>query len=477
VGLLSISDFVNTEQPQMNEVDPSSLDSVRTEERIQEISKKIHELGKLLGSGRSLPALRNVVDLTQIAAQVMPATVRIETTVTSKTLFSNPNQNFAYLSGGSGFIISEDGYIVTNHHVINGAGKISVIFNRSGRSFPAVVKGSDPETDIALLKIEGVDFPYLPFADSDLVRVGEGAILIGNPFGYRDLLTLGVIGGKASGLANTYNGCFTRKDTGVYADYLISDARINPGNSGGAILNLQGEVIGVASMGGSGLGLHIASNTASKVVDELMRNGHVTRSYFGALLWTFDQNDAEMISLEGPFQNGLIVGDLLKDSPAMQSGLRKGDVILRYNDIPITTHQTFCTDLAMKMPPGSLLKLSVLRGGEISEVVIQLGARQVNVTTPIQNMGIGIENLEDEKSIWWDIDSNIEGVFVSNVSFDSPFGLRSADVITGVIIGLNQEVPTRNVDEFLKVIDQYKNMILIVRSPDRSRPNYYPVNL
>lgn len=487
MGLMPISGFSDDlTSIAVNEPLEKSL----SQELLCELQEKIRLLGEMLELAMSLQS-KQVVDLTELAQQVIPSVVLIETKAGFNTIFGSGD------ASGSGCVISPDGYIVTNHHVIDGAKKINVIFNASGLKLPATLVGSDPETDVALLKIDAEDLSYSKFGDSKLVKVGSPAVLVGNPLDIQDLLTFGVVGGKSSTLYSGYKGFYDPWDLGQFADYLISDAQCNPGNSGGPLFNVQGDIIGVCarmsfSIGG-GTGMHIQSNTVAKIASELKEKGYITRASLGAQLVTIKDALApylcSLISSDtfdlwiDQHIEGLFVAETLQGSPAHKAGLQKGDIILRYNNIEVTTPDQFFADLSLRILPGSDLLLSLIRDGEIIEVAVPLGKRDVNKVVSIERLGIGVENLHGEKYYTFGLDSAIEGVFVSSVALDSDadyMGLRPADVITGVVLDGQPEILVKNVDELLTIVDAAEGnheFVLVVRSSDRSRPSYVHIDM
>ncbi len=467
MSLISCTDFI-TDTEILNITQPP--ESQKTEknlyEKIQETPKISEFTGSILGS-------RKVANLTEVASRVVPCTVKIEIIATSQTIYNSAES--AYPAHGSGFFISSDGYIVTNHHVIEGAKNIKIIL-KNGQHFPATIKGSDPETDIALLKIEAENLPYLSFADSDLAQIGESTLLVGNPLGLSHLLTLGVLGGKGSG-KSTYAGPWIPEHLGKYADYLIADTTTLPGNSGGPLLNRCGEVIGVCTRAAMGIGIHIASNTAHQVVNALMTEGHVTRSWFGAQVDSLE----DFPPVENFPEKGLVILNLIEDSPAMQSGLKKHDVIIQCNGEEVLPRDQFYQDLAMKMSPGSEMKLSILREGQPIEITVILGSRLVDMSIPIEKLGMRIQNLNDDKLFEFGFDTNIQGVFISEVECNLPAnqaGLRPTDIITGAIV-MGQEKRIANVDDFLDILkmsEDKTNILLTIRSSNRSCQDYRYVN-
>ena len=425
---------------------------------------------------------------TKIADQAMPATVFIKAQIAQQNpeylnpfemygddffrkFFGHQFQNLQpqqqqqpQLTGGSGFFVSPDGFIVTNNHVIKDASQITVVLN-DGRECPAVVKGSDPRTDLALLKIEEKDLPYLAFGDSDTLKVGEWVVAIGNPFGLEATLTVGIVSAKG------------RQDVGVasYEDFIQTDAAINPGNSGGPLFNLQGQVIGVntaifsRSGGYMGIGLSIPSKMAQHVIDQLIDGGNVKRAYLGIVLQPVDKDLSEALGLEK--QEGILISEVMKDSPASKAGLQQGDIVIQYNDKAVKNVAKFRNEVAM-MNPGSDIKLKILRNNKSMNLAVALGSQSEGeeiAAELIQKLGVEIENLTAEAGTKLGYTSDVDGVLISKVKPGSPAamaGLRPTYLITGVAVNLNNQKKVRNTAEFdaaMKEMGDKKHIILIVR--------------
>jgi serine protease Do len=433
---------------------------------------------------------------THIADKAMPATVFIKVQIAQNTheypnsfemfgddffqkffgpQFQNPQQQ-PQMAGGSGFLISEDGYIVTNHHVIKDASQITVILN-DDREYIATIKGADPRTDLALLKIEEKNLPHLSFGDSDKLKVGEWVVATGNPFGLEATLTVGVVSAKG------------RQDVGIasYEDFIQTDAAINPGNSGGPLLNLQAEVIGVntaifsRSGGYMGIGLSIPSKMAEHVIDQLMHGGSVKRAYLGVVLQPVDKELAAALSLDK--QEGILISEVMKDSPAAKAGIESGDIIIQYNDKTIKNVNKFRNEIGM-MKPESTIKLRILRNNKPLTIAVTLGAQtdgEALSTEAIQKIGLQIENLTPEICAKIGLPSEAEGVYISKVKPNSPAalsGIRSSFVITGVATSQNTQKRIRNISDFeeaLKEIGDRKHIILIVRHQNFQR--YYTIKI
>ncbi len=438
---------------------------------------------------------------TQIAKKAMPATVFIKVQQQQQVAYEQqmPNDPFGdeffrrffgipfgspreqqreqpQMAGGSGFFVSADGYIVTNYHVVKDAGQITVVLN-DGREFSATVSGTDPRTDLAVLKIEESNLPYLSFGSSDDLEIGEWVIAIGTPFALESSLTVGVVSAKG------------RQDLGITSleDFIQTDAAINPGNSGGPLLDLHGDVVGVntaiisRSGGYMGIGFSIPSRMAQHVIDQIINKGTVQRAYLGIILQGVDKDLAEALGLEKT--EGVLVSEVLKDSPAAKGGLQQGDVILEYNKMPAKNVTRLRNEIAM-MNPGQEIKLKVLRGNKPLQLAIGLGSQsevEVVTTETIQKMGLEVETLTPELAGKLNLPSDLEGVVITKVKPGSPAqaaGLRPSYLITGIAANWNEPMRIKNSAEFsqaLKEVGSRKHIILIVRHQNYQR--YYTMKL
>ena len=267
---------------------------------------------------------------------------------------------------GSGVIIDSNGYILTNHHVIDGAEQIKVDLN-DGRSLDARLVGADPPSDLAVLKVEASGLPVLVLGDSDRARVGDVVLALGNPLGVGQTVTMGIISakGRQTGLSN-----------GSFEDFLQTDAPINRGNSGGALVNTSSELIGINSQilspsGGSiGLGFAVPSNMARIVVEQLINSGKVRRGQLGITVLKIPSEEATKLGVtQGP---GVVVYDVQSGSAAERAGLRRGDVITALNGAAVTDPNSFRNQIA-RTPPGSEITLTIRRGGQEQQVRATLG--------------------------------------------------------------------------------------------------------
>lgn len=376
---------------------------------------------------------------------------------------------------GSGFFINPDGYIVTNNHVIKDAKHITVTLN-DGTEYEAVVQGSDPRTDLAVIKIEAKELPFLTFGDSDSLKTGEWVLAVGNPFGLEGTITKGIVSAKG------------RQDLGIaaYEDFIQTDAAINPGNSGGPLLNMSGEVVGVNNViftrsgGYMGIGLAIPSKIVQPVIDQIVDKGSVKRAYLGILLQAVDKELSDAVGLDK--QEGILISDILKDSPAFKAGLQQGDIILQYNDKPVKNVNKFRNDIAM-MSPDTPIKLQIFRNDQKQTITVILGSQEGPVATAdlVKKLGFALENLVPEKAAALGYSSDTSGVIISQVQAGSPAaraGLRPSFVITGVAIDWNNQIPVKNTDDLdtaLQQLGDKKYVILIVRHQNHQR--YYTVKL
>lgn len=429
---------------------------------------------------------------TAIAEKAIPATVFIKAQLAqSAPEYLNPfdmfNNDFFHhffqpqpqpqLTGGSGFLVNPNGYIVTNNHVIKNATQITVILN-DGREYPATVKGSDSRTDIAVLKIEEQDLPYLTFGDSDALKIGAWVFPVGNPFGLEGTLTKGIVSAKG------------RQGVGIapYEDFIQTDAAINPGNSGGPLLNLQGEVVGIntaiftQSGGYMGIGFSIPSKMAQHVIDQLIDSGTVKRAYLGVVLQPVDKELADAFGLEK--QEGVLISEVIKDSPAAKAGLQERDIIIQYNDKAVKNVNKFRCDIAM-MRPGTEIKLRVLRhNNKAIQIAIPLGAQSEGEAISaevIQKLGIEVENFTPEMAARLGYGPEVEGVIIAKVRPNSPAamtGLRPPFLITAVVANWTDQKKVKNIADFeeaLKEVGDKKHLVLLVRHQNRQQ--YYTVKL
>ena len=420
----------------------------------------------------------NSYDLSTVVEKITPAVVNISTTQKPKEKKQNmpntpydlfreflerefgvPEQMRKLTSLGSGFIISEDGYIVTNYHVVNGAEEIEVMLaNDDNKNYPAKLIGYDQKTDLALLKIDVPDkLPYLEFGDSEEAKVGYPVIAVGNPFGLGGTVTSGIISAKA------------RYITGeTFDEYIQTDAAINSGNSGGPLCDgVTGKVLGVNSVilspsgGNVGIGFAIPASIVKPVVMELKEKGKITRGWLGVMVQPVDENIASAMGLESP--KGALVASIVDGSPASKAGLKIGDVILKFDGKAIDITNKLPRIVA-ETPINKSVELEVFRDGKIQKLF-------TTVTKPEKDdpfakdeingdkgekivLGVKVANITDEMRRNFQIDSSVKGVVITDIEKSSMLaftGVRPGDVIVSV----NQRV-VNTPDEFEKAFDEIK---------------------
>jgi serine protease Do len=351
----------------------------------------------------------------------------------------NGEKEFRQNGLGSGVIVSPDGYILTNYHVIKDADELNVIIDK--KEYVARVVGSDPETDIAVVAIDAQNLPTIRLGDSDKLEVGELVLAVGSPFdiSLQHTVTSGII--SAKGRSNlSLGGNLT------YQDFIQTDAAINPGNSGGALVNIRGELIGIntaiyAGNGGGnvGIGFAIPVNLAKQVMDDLISKGRVVRGYLGVVVGTPDAELSEALNLKE--NAGAVISEVADGTPADKAGLKKYDVIIEVDGKKIEDHQRL-TNLIATFNPGEKVSLKIIRDGKVAYKTVQLAERpSVNgVSVPVaensvtNQLGIEVADLTKKLAEKYGYD-NDEGVLVSDVrrnSVAAEKGLRRGDIIKEV---------------------------------------------
>ena len=340
-----------------------------------------------------------------------------------------PQRRFRQMGQGSGFLISADGEILTNHHVVGDADKITVRLT-DGREFEAERVGTDPKSEVAVIRIKGDNFPFLEMGNSDDLNVGEWVLAIGNPFGLNATVTAGIVSAKG------------RSNIGIadYEDFIQTDAAINPGNSGGPLLNIHGKVIGIntaiysRSGGYMGIGFAIPVNMARQIRNQLVDTGRVTRGYLGVYIQELTRELAEGFGLEN--NQGILVSDVIPDSPAEKAGIQQGDVIVRLNDRAVDSVPDFRNTVAAN-PPGSLLRLTILRDGKIelieanTEPLPDEQAQAVEPSRIMEQLGFTVQELTSELAQRMGYEE-LNGVIISDVargSLAERAGLRPGQLI------------------------------------------------
>jgi serine protease Do len=386
--------------------------------------------------------------IANIAEQSSPAVVNIDVeTLVTRSLspfpddpffkqffgeeFKRFNRTIPMKGRGSGFIVSDDGQIITNNHVVEDADKITVTLS-DGRTFDAEVLGKDPTFDLAVIKIEASDLPTLKLGDSDKLKVGEWVVAIGNPFGLEHTVTAGVLSAKNRSIhAGQVN----------FDGFLQTDAAINPGNSGGPLLNLEGEVVGINSAiipYAQGIGFAIPVNMAKEVVDDLIEFGKVNRGWLGVYIQPISEEFANAYGLKS--KDGAVVSDVVPGSPAEKSGIHRGDVLVELNGEKIEKPSQFVSMVRQSMA-GEEVKIGLIRQGKKMEMSVLLGEVEsaacdlgTSGCRTIRRIGIEISDITDELKEEFKL-SEKEGVVITKIeesSIASRMGLKVGDVILEV---------------------------------------------
>jgi serine protease Do len=376
----------------------------------------------------------------------------------------NPPRGFQQQGVGSGFVMSKDGYIVTNNHVVENADKIKVKF-ASGKEFTAKVIGRDAKTDLALIKIEGAsDLHPLKLGNSDALKVGSWVVAVGSPFGLEQTVTVGIVSAKGRVIGS-----------GPYDNFIQTDASINPGNSGGPLINMDGEVVGINTAiipNGQGIGFAIPVNMAKEIAPQLQKNGHVTRGWVGVSIQEVTPELAKSFGLKE--NRGALVAEVFKETPAEKAGIEQGDIILKFNGKDVSDSKELPRMLAAT-PVGEKATIDLLRNGRNIERTVKVGEMAEEKTelaedTSHKSLGITVQNVTPEIAQELGLEK-ADGVVVTAVEPDSPAsdaGIQPGDVIRSV----NQKT-VRDVTDFVKTVKNARaqeNILLLVQ---RGKNNLY----
>jgi len=368
---------------------------------------------------------------------------------------------------GSGFIISHDGYIMTNNHVVGDANKVTVRLN-DGREFTAKTIGTDPRSDVAVIKIDAANLPVLALGDSDSLEVGEWVIAIGSPFGLSHTLTVGVVSAKG------------RSSVGIadYENFIQTDAAINPGNSGGPLVDLYGRAVGmntaiISRNGGyMGIGFAIPINMASTIKDQLIKTGSVTRGYLGIVIQDLTPELVESFGLDG--NRGVLVAEVSQESPAEKAGMKQGDVIVEFNSKPVGKVGPFRNSVALKAP-GSKQKITVLRQGKRKHLTVTIGKlpdqepSSAVTSVSMNDLGLDVQTLTPDLARQFGLHSG-KGVVVTQVSPES--AAAQVGIKPGTLIKEVNRKPVETVEAFERLVTeslQKGSVLLLVRDGQYSR--------
>ena len=364
---------------------------------------------------------------------------------------------------GSGFIISKDGYILTNSHVVGDATSIRVRLH-DGREFEAENIGSDPRSEVAIIKIDADNLPVIPTGDSNDLEVGEWVIAIGNPFGLSETVTAGIV------------SALGRRNIGIadFEDFIQTDAAINPGNSGGPLLNINSEVVGVntaiytRSGGSMGVGFAIPINMARAIKEQLIESGEVTRGYLGVYLQELTQLLAESLGLQDA--NGILISDVVEKSPAEAAGIKPGDVIRKMDGQTIRDTGAFRNEVSARRPD-TQVEFDILRDGEHITLSATIGRlpedetiAKAAVADTLETLGMRVSDITEELSRRRGYNPN-EGVVITEIDpagKTARVGLQTGTLITGV-----NRARVRNTEEFKDAITRAMDagrLVLTIRS-------------
>lgn len=408
-----------------------------------------------------------VPDFTKIVEKVSPSVVNVFTTQVVKVhghgfppddmfrfffgdeffrrFFGEFPRTFKRRSLGSGFIISEDGYIVTNNHVVAKATEVKVVL-KDGSEYKAKIVGTDPKTDIALLKIDpkGKKLQPVKLGDSDKLKIGEWVIAIGNPFGLSYTVTAGIISAKGRVIGE-----------GPYDNFLQTDASINPGNSGGPLINMKGEVVGINTAiiaNAQGIGFAIPINLAKVIIAHLKKYGHVIRGWLGVYIQELTPELAKAMKL--PVKHGVVITKVIPGSPADKAGLKAGDVIIRYNGKKIE-HVNQLTIAVSMTHPGTKVSIEVIRKGKVRRFKVRIGElkekERLAQRSVIERFGLVLKDVPPEIKRRLGIKG---GAYVADVepgSIAASAGFRPGDIITQI-----NGIEVRSPDDAVDILSRVK---------------------
>jgi serine protease Do len=374
-----------------------------------------------------------------------------------------PKQQQRAVGQGSGFIISQDGYILTNNHVAGEADKITVKL-QDGREYQAKLIGTDTHSDVAVIKIDANNLSTLTLGNSDNLEVGEWVLAFGNPFGLSHTVTAGIVSAKG------------RSNVGIadYEDFIQTDAAINPGNSGGPLINLDGEVVGIntaifsKSGGYMGIGFTIPVNMVKTIKDQLIKYGEMTRGYLGVSIQDLTLELAESFGLKN--KKGILIADVVKDAPADKSGIKHGDVIFKLNGKIVEDVAMFRNEIALILP-GKIIKLTLWRNGiqKLLNVTIAKypDSDQVSSTGSkrLEKIGLTLNQLTPQlaEKLGYQGESGVLIATVQNGSKAARVGLRP-----GMLIQEVNQKPVYNIEDFMKNLPQKGSVLFLVRAGQQS---------
>ena len=387
-------------------------------------------------------------------------------------------RTFKERSLGSGVIVTKDGYILTNNHVVDGADEIKVAREKEKKQYTAKVVGRDPKTDIAVLKIEAKDLPFITFADSDKIEVGDVVLALGNPFGIGQTVTLGIVSATGRGGMHIED----------YEDFIQTDAAINPGNSGGALVDAEGRLVGVNTAilsrtgGNQGVGFAIPANLARSVMDQIIEKGKVERGFLGVKLQDLTPEFAQQFNVPEN-SSGALIAEVTEKSAAAEAGLKSGDVIIELNGSPVKDGRALQL-MVGRLAPGDKVAVKILRDGkektmtvtlkEMPEEKLDSANHESNEGDSDALNGVAAGDIDSAARSRFNIPDNVRGALITDVDPDSvsyEAGLRPGDVI--------QEIDHKrvtNAEEAVEVSKNVKTKQVLVRLWSRGGSHYVVVD-
>ncbi|MDR1084448.1 MAG: Do family serine endopeptidase [Deltaproteobacteria bacterium] len=381
-----------------------------------------------------------------------------------------PPQVYRERALGSGFIFDEEGYIITNNHVVEGADEIKVILENK-QEIAAEIVGRDPKTDLALIKLtKAGKYPFLRLGDSEKVQIGDWLVAIGNPYGLEHTVTTGILSARGRAIG-----------AGPYDDFLQTDASINPGNSGGPLLNLNGDVVGINTMiiaGGNGIGFAIPTKIAGKIIDQLKSKGQVERGWAGVVIQPVTNDMIKSFGVENT--NGALVSDVMDDTPAKRAGIQHGDIIVEFDGQAIKEYGDL-TAIVADTPVGKVVNVVVIRAKKRTTLKMTVARLEDDSQPPAGpeganiDLGLTLREITPEMAQRWNV-TEASGLFVEQVAPNSladGAGIRVRDIILEI-----NSVPVKTLQDFntqMKNNSKEETVLIWLRRGERTL--YCPVSL
>ena len=420
-------------------------------------------------------------DFTYAAESAVDAVVYVKVTIKTKmNSYADPFYRFFFgedmapqsreqQGSGSGVIIRSDGYIVTNNHVVDGASKVEVTLNNN-KTYPATVVGTDPATDVAILKIDATGLPVVPFGDSDKLRLGQWVIAIGSPYDLRSTITAGIVSAKGRQMQHGPGESQFKIES-----FIQTDAAVNPGNSGGALVNQKGELVGVntaiVSQTGSftGYSFAVPSNIVRRIAEDLIDFGSVKRALLGISMTPIDDKRAKELKLFSP--NGVYIEDVQKGGSADKAGLKKGDVIIAVDSTEITTPSSV-QEKVNSYHPGDKAKITVMRDGDkkVMEVTFQgtsLETGSKDVDGSVAFYGAKLKAADKETLAQYGLKSGVEIVSVGAGK------IVDAGASEGFIIRYVNDQPVSSPEDVINVAKKAKRVVYVEGISANGRTSYF----